>query len=226
MQICLRTFRGPFFHTFQRPVRRCISHETISRSSDYTFTIYPGHGKMPRTFEPTALLGSWVRFHRWSNRFRPGLKIRFTVAFLSGRHFEQFISASRGVRRSFLISPFPSLFPRYFFSTLFAHTWSVKTRCFRVATRRISHVSIAQRFTVLSASFPPDFYTAGATTPRPSFPSIHPLLARFFPSRAYFVNHPAKFAPEQDVYGCQLIGSKCSKDICPIFSFFFSSLNI
>lgn len=63
---------------------------------------------------------------------------------------------------------------------------NVKTRCFRVATRRISHVSIAQRFTVLSASFPRDFYTTGTTTPRPSFPSIrpiHPLLARFFLSR-------------------------------------------
>lgn len=65
-----------------------------------------------------------------------------------------------------------------------------------------------------------------------SFLPIHPThppasRALRFPSarsRAYFVNHPAKFAPEQDVYGCQLIGSKCSENICPIFfpfSFFF-----
>lgn len=138
---------------------------------------------MPRIFEPwVSSSGSWVRFHRWSNRFRPGLKIRFTVAFLSGRHFEQFISASRSVRLSLSYSTFIS-FPVY---SCTRGRPNVKTRCFRVATRRISHVSIAQRFTVLSASFPRDFYTTGTTTPRPSFPSIrpiHPLLARFFLSR-------------------------------------------
>lgn len=89
-----------------------------------------------------------------------------------------------------------------------------------LSSRRISHVSIAQRFTVLSASFPRDFYTACAATPRPSFPSIHPRLS----PRAYFVNHPAKFAPEPDVYGCcQLIPSKCSNnDLADLF--FFSLL--
>lgn len=178
---------------------------------------------MPRTFEPwVSSSGSWVRFHRWSNRFRPGLKIRFTVAFLSGRHFEQFISASRSVRLSLSYSTFIS-FPVY---SRTRGRPNVKTRCFRVATRRISHVSIAQRFTVLSASFPRDFYTTGTSRhlvlpSHPSDPSTRFSRASF--SRAYFVNHPAKFAPEQDVYGCQLIGSKCSRT-WPIFSFLFKDL--
>ena len=166
-----------------------ISRDDFSHvlQPDYTFTIYPGHGKMPRTFE-LHHGSSCLRFHRWSNRFRPGLKIRFTVAFLSGRRFDQFISASRTV--PFLISPFPPSPPSLSYSTLFLFKFirvhvvvrALKRDAFRVATRRISHVSIAQRFTVLSASFPRDFYTACTTTPRPSFPSIrpiHPLLARF-----------------------------------------------
>lgn len=174
---------------------------------------------MPRkTFEPWALL----RFHRWSNRFRPGSKIRFTAAFLSGRHFGQFISASRGgARRLFPLFLSP-LLPSFLFRPVSFAVYSRGPKTWlkneMLSSRRISHVSIAQRFTVLSASFPRDFYTACAAIPRPSFPSIHP---RFSP-RAYFVNHPAKFAPEPDVYGCcQPIPSKCSNDLADIFFFFF-----